>query len=578
MTQPVAHPRWKPARLVRKPAVIAPVVLAVLVVGALWWRASWIVTHLLRSWATATVTEKSGDVYRLEVGHVRFNFVLRRVIVDSIQVTTNRAVNALRSRPLAAMRLAFHQCKISGVHIITLVRSGGLVAQSFGCRAVSVSVAVPRGIPDSGASPQPRAARRAFLVLQQGLRLPSFAPRVRIGRIDFSHVAFDFRLQRGGGAGDSRLELEHLQWRMSDLAIDPADTTAATRPLFSRTVELAAENFVAHPDSGTAVRVGALVASLTDSTLEVRDVAFAPTLSDRAFAQAQRYRRGLMKTRIGRVAVEGLDVGAFALGQGLRARRVQLDSLRLEITSDRRRPANPTRQRYRTPQAWMADFDRTISVDSLLLRDGEIVYRERRADHAQPGVMTFARLEAVAVNVRHFVGRRTSGDPMTLHATAHLQNVGRLDVQFVVPLDAPRFNMTFRGTLGAMPATSLNAFVRETFPLRIAKGQVERISFNATVTNGVAVGTITPRYNDLRVAVTRRGSGGILGNGGILGGAARGIASLVGNWTQLRSNNPDNADGVLRSGMIQHTLTGNETLPAFLWASIRDGLMAVVRK
>jgi hypothetical protein len=455
------------------------------------------------------------------------------------------------------MRLAFHQCRISGVHLITLVRGGGLVAESFGCRAVSVSVAVPRGIPDSAGS-QPRAARRAFLVLQQGLRLPSFAPRVRIGQLDFSHVELDFRLQRGKGDDDSRLKLEHLQWRMTDLAIDPADTTAAARPLFSRTVELAAANFVAHPHPGTAVRVGALVASLTDSTLEVHGVAFAPTL------------------RVGRVAVQGLDVGGFALGQGLRARRVQLDSLRLVITSDRRRPSNP--QRYRTPQAWMADFDRAISVDSVVVRDGEIVYRERRAKHAQAGVITFARLQAVAVNVRHFVGRRATNDAMTLRASAHLQNVGRLDAQFVVPLDAPRFNMTFRGTLGAMPAASLNVFVRETLPLRIAKGQVVGVSFSATVTNGVALGTITPRYNDLRVAVTRRGSGGILGNGGILGGAARGIASLVGNWTQVRSNNPDDAGTVPLSGTIQHTLTAEETLPAFLWASIRDGLMAVVRK
>jgi hypothetical protein len=578
MKQTVARLLSKPARLVRKPVVIAPLVLAALVVGAMWWRASWIVTQLLGSWATATVTEKSGDVYRLEVGHVRFNFVLRRVMVDSIHVTTNRAVNTLRSRPLAAMRLAFHQCKISGVHIITLVRSGGLVAGSFGCRAVSVSVAVPRGMPESTVSSEPRAARRAFLVLQQGLRLPSFAPRVRIARIDLAHVVLDFRLQRGGGLGDSRLELEHLQWRMTDLAIDPADTTAATHPLFSRTVELAATNFVAHPDSGTAVRVGALLASLTDSTLEVQGVAVKPTLSDGAFARSQRYRRGLMKTSIGRVAVQGLDVGAFALGQGLRARRIQLDSLRLEITSDRRRPANPTQQRYRTPQGWMADFDRTISVDSVLFRDGEIVYRERRGDHAQAGVITFARLDAVAANVRHYVGRRNSGDPMTLRATAHLQNVGRLDVQFVVPLDAPRFNMTFRGTLGAMPAASLNVFVRETFPLRISKGQIVGMSFRATVVNGVAVGTITPRYNDLRVAVTRRGSGGILGSGGLLGGAARGIASLVGNWTQLRSNNPDDAEAVPRSGTIHHTLAPDETLPAFLWASIRDGLMAVVRK
>lgn len=557
--------------------VIGLAVLAALLVGGLWWRAAWIVNRLLRSWAAATIAEKSGDVYRLNVGRVRFNFALRRVAVDSILVTTNRTLNARRPRPLAALRLAFHQCTISGVHLTTLIRGGGLIAESFGCHAVSVAVVVPA----SGGSPdtvgQPRAARRAFLVVQQSLRLPPFAPRVRIARSDFPQVSLDFRLQRAR-AGDSRLQLENLRWRIAGFAIDPADTATAARPLFSRTVELAAGNFVAHPDSATAVRVGALQASLTDSTLEVRGVAFAPTVSDAAFGRSQPYRRGLIRTTVGRIAIQGIDVGAFALGQGLRARRVDVDSLRLNIMSDRRRASNPRRQRRRTPQGWIADLGRTLSVDSVVLRDGEIVYRERRADHMRPGVLTFARLEVVALNVRHFVGRRTSGDPMTISATAHLQNVGRLDAQFVMPLDAPRFDMTFRGTLGAMPAASFNAFIQETMPLRLTSGRVVGISFHATVTNGVARGAVTPRYNDLSVAVTRRGSEGFMGGGGILSGAARGIASFVGNWMKVRANNPDDSAATPRSGTIRHTFTAAETLPAFLWASVRDGLMAVVRK
>lgn len=42
-------------------------------------------------------------------------------------------------------------------------------------------------------------------------------------------------------------------------------------------------------------------------------------------------------------------------------------------------------------------------------------------------------------------------------------------------------------------------------------------------------------------------------------GLARGIASLAGNW-------------------IRHTFTPDETLPAFLWVTVRDGLPATVRK
>lgn len=575
MTRPAAGSKAALAHAVGRRTVIGLAVLAALLVGGSWWRASWIVNQLLESWAAVTVAQKSGHVYRLKVGRVRFNFALRRVAVDSIQVTTKRAINARRPRPLAGLELAFRQCTISGVHLTTLVLSGGLIAESFGCQAVSAAVVVPRGAPDVAV--RPRAARRAFLVFQQSLRLPPFAPRMRIARIDFPRVELDFRLQRAG-AGDTRLQLEQLQWHIADFAIDPSDTVAADRPLFSRKVELAAANFVAHPDSVSAVRVGSLVASLTDSTLEVRGVAIAPTLSDAEFARSRPYRRDLIKTTVGRIAVEGIDVDAFVLGQGLSARRLEVDSLRLDIASDRHRPSNPGRQPHRTPQGWIADLHRTLSVDSVLVRNAELVYRERHAGRAQPGVLTFARIEVVAVNVSHVMGRRTVGDPMTLSATAHLQNLGRLDVQFVVPLDAPRFDMTFRGTLGAMPAASLNSFIQETFPLRITKGRVAGISFSATVANGVARGTITPRYNDLSVAVTRRGSGGILGEGGILGGAARGIASAMGNLLKVRANNPDNAETAPRRGTIRHTFTSHESVPSFLWASVREGLLAVVRK
>jgi hypothetical protein len=400
---------------------------------------------------------------------------------------------------------------------------------------------------------------------------------VEVAQIEFPHVVLDVRLQRAGG-GQARIELEHLQWRMSDLVVDPADSATLARPLFSGKVELTAANFVAHPDSATAVRVADFRASIGDSTLELRGIAYAPTLSDSAFAQARPYRRSLVKTAVAHVAVQGLDVGALVLHQGLRARRVELDSLRVSILSDRRRPPNPRPPVRRTPQRWIADLDRSVSIDSVLVRAGEIVYREQRPRFPRPGVMTFARVEAVAVNLRHFVGRRRARDPMTLRATAYVQDTGRLDAHFVVPLDAPTFDMTFRGTLGSMPATSFNAFVHETFPLRLTKGRVVEITFDATVANGVAGGSVTPRYHDLTVEVTGRGSQGILGTGGVIGDAARGIATLVGNLTEIHADNPDDGETAPRTGTINHIFNPNETLPAFLWKSIRDGLFAVVRK
>lgn len=555
--------------------ILGVILLAVLVVAGLWWRAVATARQLLRVDAPASIAEKSGGVYQVAVGRVRFNPASRRVTVDTIHVTTDSAANAARPRPRATLHLSFQECTISGVHPIKLIFRRGLIADSFGCASVSATVDVPRGGPDS-AGPSDDA-ERAFYALQQGLRLPASAPQVRIAGIDFPQIALDFRLQRARG-GATRLMLEHLRWRMTDFLIDPRDSTAAARPLFSDTVEIAAANFVGQLDSVTAVRVEGLRLSLSDSTLEIRGVNFEPSQSDSAFARSHPYRRTLVRTATSRIAVNGLDVGVLLLRQGVRARRVQLDSLRMDVFSDQRRPKNPRRPPRLTPQRWIAGIERGISVDSIVIPGGEIVYREHRARHPKPGEMTFARLHAVATNVRHIVGRRRAVDPLILNTTAYLQNQGKLEAQFVVPLDARGFTMRLRGTLGPMPAASLNAFIEETFPLRLDKGRIEGITFSATVTNGVAQGTVTPLYKHLAVEVTGEGSKGILSTGGVIGDAARGVATFVGNLTELRSDNPEDGETAPRVGTINHTFTSDQSLPTFLWKSIRSGLLAVVRK
>ena len=556
-------------------ALIGGALLVALLIGGLWWRAVAVTRRLLKEDAPAAIAEKSNNVYEVKTGRVRFNPLSRRVSVDTIHVSTNAAVNAARPQPRSTLRLSFRECTLSGVRVFKLIFRQGLVAETFGCSAVTAAVGVPPGprVPDSTASDD---AERAFFALQQSLRLPASAPQVRVARVDFPHVVLDFRIARA--RGEARLQLDHLSWLMTGFLIDPSDSTAASRPLFSDTVEIKAARFVGELDSVTAVTVDALRLSLSDSTLDIHGVELAPRQSDSAFARAHPYRRTLVRTAAARIDATGLDVGVFLLRQGLRARRVQLDSLRMDVLSDQRRPKNPRPPRRRTPQQWMADIERGIHVDSVVVSGGELVYREHKPRHSKPAVLTFARLGAVATNVRHVAGRQNARDRLTLNFSALVQNAGKLDVQFMVPLDAPRFTMTYRGRLGPMPATRFNAFLEEAMPVRLDKGKVESITFNATVTNGVARGSVIPRYKDLAVEVTGEGSKGILATGGVIGDVARSVATFVGNQTELRSDNPGEGETEPHAGTINHAFTPDQTLPAFLWKSLRSGLLAVVRK
>src|SRR2546430_17288479 len=97
--------------------VIGVAVLAVLVLGGLWWRATWVVDHLLHSDAPKAIAEKSGDVYRLEGGRARFHLPRRRSLVESVHLAPNGALHARRPPPRTALRLEFLQCSIARMHL-----------------------------------------------------------------------------------------------------------------------------------------------------------------------------------------------------------------------------------------------------------------------------------------------------------------------------------------------------------------------------------------------------------------------------------------------------------------------------
>jgi hypothetical protein len=253
-----------------------------------------------------------------------------------------------------------------------------------------------------------------------------------------------------------------------------------------------------------------------------------------------------------------------------------VDSLRVKITSDYRGPLHQST--HRTPQQWIAALGQTVNVDSIVVHDAEVEYREMRPMQAAPGVLNFSHIQATAAPVRHIDGRQASGDSMILVATAQLLRAGKLDVRIAVPLDAPAFDMAFGGTLGPMPATAFNLVLEHLESWRIADGQVEGVTFGATVRDGVARGTLTPIYTDLSVRVTGHGAGGILGSHGIFGGAARGLASLVANVTTLKQANPHHKGERPRSGPIRHAFTPSQTLPGFLWLSLREALLVPISR
>jgi hypothetical protein len=591
-------------RFTRRKLMLGSVIVVGIAALGLWFsisRATRLINGLLRDFASAETTRLSDSTYILNVGALSFDWPQRKVTLDSVLLTTDTARNARRAEPLAATRAVLRNCTLFGIQVTTLVLGRGLVAGGFGCSDVLFATDKPAGLEPAADSALPAArpatpaaspaapaaspaapqttgpaAPGAFLALQQGLALPSQVPALRLSRITFPNVAISLvqRYERG-----DRLEfvLERAQLRITGLAIDPADSAAALRTLFSESVVLSAENAAFRPDTSTSVSLGRLDINLNDSNVIIRDFAFGPLISDEAYARQSPWRRERIRASARKLAFKGLDINLFARSGALRVRALELDSLMFEIRGDKRKPPRPgPKPPKRSIQGFMAARPRSLQIDTIRITNSQVAYEEFAKNRDTPGRLVFARLNAVGTSFLHQRGVTTRAHPFLLEATTFLMGRGRLRVAFEVPLDAPTFAMRTVGSLGPTPASALNPFISQILPAAVKGGQLNSVTFVFRVENGRARGTLTPLYTGLAVDVTGRGMTGVLGNRGIIGGIVRGAAELAAGF-KVRGNNPDKPDRPPKVGTINHTFHG-ESLPSFFWNAIKTGLLPVVVK
>jgi hypothetical protein len=584
-------------RLTKRIAVglLALLVAAVVAVYLISLRASPLINELLREWATGEVASQSDSVYALRVGSLHFNWPRRRVTLDSAFVVTDSARNAQRTWPKTTVQGVLRNCVISGINLPRLVFGRGLESAQIGCAEVhwdsdappdSASVArftqartraAPRVKPPPADSERTiEAPHGAMLTFQRDLHLPSRVPTIRIGRIVFPKVAIGIVARKPSG-DRKRFDLARAQLRITGVVIDPGEPQYRARPLFADGVVLRADSTEFHPDTAQMVRVGALEIDLTDSTLTVQDFEQGPRISDTDFQRLSPYRRERIRFGAARLAIRGIDQGGYSRAGAIVARAIELDSLRFEILSDKRKPRRPgPRVPSRTPQSWFSSLENRVAVDSIHATNATIIYEEFKTGHDRPGRLTIDDVDLLALHMRHEPDRRGATDTMSLEIRGKLMSQGTLRLAITTPLDAERMTMWVRGSLGAMDAQALNPLIEHVTPARIKNGRIDGVIFEYTVRNDVARGVVVPRYTNLAADLTGTGAGGILGRRGPLGGLIRAGAEAA-QGLKVRQNNPDEPDRAPRVGQVNYTFSG-ESLPSWFWNVLKQGLLSVAMK
>lgn len=518
----------------------------------------------------------SRDVRVRVDGFVGSREAASRLTFDSLSASLARGVvqlDGLIYEPIAGSSsdsLGFSALEVDHLALTGVDWRAFLTAGDVGVSRLTVNGAMmrfpPPDVPTASEAERTAAVRR-------GRRLPVGAMLRALGR-DMRLDTLDMTLLRvveeATVARDSTVTmLRRLEVRGA--RFDDAQSWATAFPIGPVTV--AAGGFTRRTRDDELL-VGSFGLNVPAGTASVDSLRIGPEGNDGTFQRRNRYRVDRLVLSANRVALVGLDLPAFLNQENFLLRRADAEGVELDILTDKRKAKAPRRQvSHRHPQQVVRDLGLLVGADTITIA-GEARYREHAVDAPRPGVVTFRNLKATLYNLTTDTVRMTDSTPFRLVADARLMGAGAFHFELEMPLLAEKFTMRYRGRLGAMPASAFNAFASDGSGIRFTRGQVQEIRFDASVTNGYARGRLTPRWTDLGIelpGLSRK-------NTGIFGGLKRAAAKFVANAFMVRDNNTAGGKESPLNGTIDHRWRSSETLPQFLWNSLRDPLIPLMKK
>lgn len=522
--------------------------------------------------------DATAGLYALSVQELDLQPVRGRVVARGLRIAPDsgellRLVESADA-PAAWASVDIGSLELRGIDRLRLLRSRRLSARDLRANGWEVSITLAdedaTGGEDAGShvggaerEDTARVDERA-LIERLAARLPANGAPVRLRRVTLT----DGRVRQAGRGPGLDAIASGITLEADDLWLDANAAADTTRTLFTERMAVGIRSFRRiTADSLYELSGGPVRLSTADGRLEIDTIRFVTTVDGAAFRRRVPHRMTRYAIEITGIESSGLQSRPLLHTTGLRTAAVDIAALDADILLDKRLPRGPL-GRVLLPNEAVRELDRVIGIDTLRLHEGRIVYGEVAPDGVRPGRIAF---DDIAAELRDFSNDGAdggAGSPATLKARATVAGQGPLEVTLRIPLLSPTLDLDLEGGMGPLRAPALNPMFENLDGISIRSGEVREIRFAAETRAGTSRGTLTAVYDDLSVARIDKGDGGQ--------SVGKWIESFIANAFIVRGSNlPE--DGTLpHRGTISHTRDSDEPFLAFIWASLRSGILSQI--
>lgn len=314
------------------------------------------------------------------------------------------------------------------------------------------------------------------------------------------------------------------------------------------------------PDSLNRLKIG--LALLSKDRLELQDVTYLPRMGRYEYVRKVGTETDVAEVYVPKVIFTGLDVETFINEKKLMARTMMVHRPDIEIFRDKRFPPDTDTTKL-MPQQLMKAAKIFLDLDTLIVSEGTFYYREFPEKGMVPGEIRFASMNAKMYPFRLTdVGQREKAQ---VDGSFLINEEALLELQATLDFGPP-YPIEVTAKVGEFELSLINSILESNAFVTVERGIIRGGQWNFIADEQSAIGTMTLRYNDLKVRLlderTLERAGG-----------RKGVLTFVINALAMRKNNPRRIFNRLVSSPIYETRDRSKFVFNYMWKATFSGLM-----
>lgn len=251
-------------------------------------------------------------------------------------------------------------------------------------------------------------------------------------------------------------------------------------------------------DTNGAYKIDVANVTIKEKNALVENFKMMPKISRKQHANRLKYAEDYYNLSVNTIQFNNFNWGFDAENEFfIKFKEVVLNQMDAQIYRDISVPLNPKENHLYSYRLRNMKFP--FEVERLKVKNSKLIYQEDTATSQSPGKLVFSNFNLTASHLYSGYKRRNGFKTQILVNTKFMQQ-GDLVVswQFDIMDQTDTFNIN--GNLKNFPAPAMNPFLKPYLNVE-AKGEIDKMAFNFSGNNEVAIGDYAMNFNDLKMTL-----------------------------------------------------------------------------